>query len=220
MEGSKRKKTLYNKTVEKIGADAAEVIPPSSDPESILPADYATQLNNSIYEFLTFEAPGGADSIKDLTQIQYKALCMYLGRKINKPLLLRDYIKGDPRPYNPDVLNALFPAWIYFTACGGFVPFVDDFLTFCGLGVDYIYSGPAKVSQARVEFAQKIKDYQQLALSARLADGRGNPTGILAILNHYHGWTTAEKDQGLDEVRAASVASLPDLSGDIVQIDQ
>ena len=59
-----------------------------------------------------------------------------------------------------------------------------------------------------------------MALSGKLADGRGNPTGLLAILNHAHGWTTAAADADKKTIAAASVASLPDLSGDIVQIDQ
>lgn len=220
MDDIKRKKTIHKKTVERIGADAVEVLSPSSDAAEALPDDHGSMINNAVFEFLSYEIGGGADSIKDINQIQFKALCVYIGRRVNKPLLTASYVSGSPSPYNQDILRELFPVWAYFAACGGFVPFVDDFLAFCGLSYDYIYSSPAKISPTRAEFTQKIKDFQQMALSAKLADGRGNPTGLLAILNHAHGWTTAAADADKKTITAASVASLPDLSGDIVQIDQ
>lgn len=221
MDDIKRKKTIHKKTVEKIGIDAVEVISPSRNEAGALPDDHGGLINNAVYEFLQYEIPeGGNSSIKDLTQIQYKALCMYIGKKVNKPLLTASYVSGSPIPYNLNIIESLFPVWAYFTACGGFVPFIDDFLAFCGLSLDYIYSSAFKSSSVRMEFAQKIKDFQQLALSAKLADGRGNPTGLLAILNHSHGWTSSVADREGKQIQSASVASLPDLSGDFVQIDQ
>lgn len=220
MDNEKRKKTIHKKTVERIGADAVEVLTPSSDAAAALPDDHGSMINNAVFEFLSYEIGGGVDSVKELSQIQFKALCMYIGRKVNKPLVTASFVLGSPVPYDLSVLESLFPVWAYFAACGGFVPFIDDFLAFCGLGADYIYSSQFKSSSARADFVQKIKGFQEMALSGKLADGRGNPTGLLAILNHAHGWTTAAADADKKTITAASVASLPDLSGDLVQIDQ
>lgn len=220
MDNEKRKKTIHKKTVERIGADAVEVLTPSSDAAAALPDDHGAMINNAVFEFLSYEIGGDVDSVKGLSQIQFKALCMYIGRKVNKPLITASFVLGSPVPYDLTVLESLFPVWAYFAACGGFVPFIDDFLAFCGLGADYIYSSQFKSSSARADFVQKIKGFQEMALSGKLADGRGNPTGLLAILNHAHGWTTVAADADKKTIAAASVASLPDLSGDLVQIDQ
>lgn len=220
-----RKKAINKKTVEKIGADVAEVIMPGSNEAGLLPDDYTTQLNGVVYEFLQYEVPGGADCIRDISQVQFKALCIYAGRKLNRSIICKDYensmYNGGPFvPFSIDALNVLFSVWVYFAGVGGFIPFIDDFFTFAGCSVDYVYSRSFQSSQARVEFAQKIKAFQESGLAARLVEGRGNPTGLLAILNHAHGWRSDAAANDQKTIQAITADALPDLSGDIVQTAQ
>lgn len=219
-----RKKAINKKTVEKIGADVAEVIMPGSNEASLLPDDHAEKINACLYEFLTYELPGGGDSIKDLSQMQFKALCTYLGRRVNRSLVRGPWEAsigaGAFQPVNDDLLLVLFDMWFYLVSVGSFVPFVDDFFLYCGLGVDLVYSSSFKSNQVRAEFAQKIKAFQESGLAARLVEGRGNPTGLLAILNHAHGWRSDAAANDQKTIQAITADALPDLSGDIVQTAQ
>lgn len=223
MEKEKAKKTIQKRTCEKIGADSVEVLPPSACDPVGLPDDHGSRINEAVFEFLTYEIPTGADSLKDINQLQFSALCQYIGRKVNRSIIdIEGYCPEGGRlvPFSLDRLELLFGVFVYFVGVGGFVPFIADFFYFVGASALYIYSDEFQSSPTRAHFARKIKRFQEGALSARLAEGKGNPTGILAILNHAYGWTTATADGEKKQIASASVASLPDLSGDIVQIDQ
>lgn len=220
MDKEKAKKTIQKRTCEKIGADSVEVLPPSACDPVGLPEDHGSMINNAVYDFLTYEIPEGAQSIKGINQMQFKALCMYVGKKVNKPFVSAPRSLDIFASYSIDTLQALYPVWAYWVAVGGFVPFLDDFMLFCGVGMEYIYSTPFQSSPIRAEFATKIKRFQESGLASRLVEMRGNPTGILALLNHSHGWTTATADGEKKQIVSASVASLPDLSSDIVQSAQ
>lgn len=224
MDKEKAKKAINKKTVARIGMDAVEVLPPSGAASDVLPDSHGAAINNAIFEFLSYEIPGGADSIKGINQLQFKALCIYIGRKVNSSVVRAPWVdsigKGSFAPIDNNVLYSLFDIWAYMCAVGGFVPFIDDFFLFCGLSVDLVYSSSFKSSPARVEFYNKIRVFQESALAARLTEGRGNPTGCLAVLNHVHGWRSDASGAASLQVAAASAAALPDLSGDLVQIDQ
>lgn len=222
MDKEKAKKTIHKRTCEKIGADSVEVIPPSACDPVGLPEDHGARINEAVFEFLTYEIPTGADSIRDISQLQFSALCQYIGKKVNRSIIdIEGYSPDGGRlvPFDMDRIELIFSVWVYFVGVGGFVPFLADFFYFIGASVNMIYSDSFQSSPLRAHFARKIKRFQEGALSARLVEGKGNPTGILAILNHAYGWTTATADGEKKQIASASVASLPDLSGDIVQID-
>jgi hypothetical protein len=63
---------------------------------------------------------------------------------------------------------------------------VDYIALFCGISDSWIYENMEKLTQKGMDLSKK----RECSLTASLVDGKTNPTGTIATLNHFHGWTT------------------------------
>jgi hypothetical protein len=141
------------------------------------------------------------ENMSKARQTQWAALCRFIGQTVfkkNRGILAdreRARRNGGGFCYDLNKVSKLADLWIYLCSLYNKAPFVDDFSHFSGLdevtlyGVGGDYTAEDKVTPERLHLLQKLREAQESGLAGLIVDGRQNPTGALAALNHWHGWT-------------------------------
>lgn len=189
-----------------------EAIPPNATIDG-LPVDIRDRIDNAIYDFCMYECKPPIEDLSKARAPKWAACCDYIGRHVCKPLL-RGAERGAGGRWNQfddDVIAALLPLWGYYCQLYEKAPFKQDFSAFAGLGFRLIESDLQAVTPARIALCQKIDRMQENGLAGLISDGARNPTGALAILNHWHGWSQNNVNVTVEAKRALSAASLPAL---------
>lgn len=201
--------------VERIGGEDAEIIPKEMGTDDILPHDIKQQIDDAIYDFMMYECKPPIDDMSKTRQPKWSACCMYIGQRVNKKLL-RQAERGEGGKWNGykvDVIDALIPLWVYYCSIYDKAPLKADFGYFAGLSIDWINENRQEMlTPERVQTIQKISYIQENGLSALISDGSRNPTGAIAILNHWHNWTNTSVVVHTSDKQAISAVQLPKLS--------
>lgn len=158
------------------------------------------------------------EDISKERQPRWSAACIYIGKAVFKGTdLLRD-MRPDARragsglrAYDIEKISAVADFFLYL--CGAFVkaPFIDDFCHFASITDSWLYGAGTRndLTPGKVALLQKLRDAQERGLAGMIADGRQNPTGALAILNHWHNWVQVREIVHTDAA-SSSAAVLPD----------
>ena len=198
----------------------AEVIPNSIDAHG-LPDDLTDSINDAIYDFMTYECKPPIDDMRKAPALVWSACCMYIGSRIFKNTKLlhdvdRERTQGG-KVYDYNKIAVLVDVWAYYCAIYSKAPLYYNFFNFCGLYDDFgsntAYKGD-NLTPERLRLRQKLSEIQQSNLAMLISDGRQNPTGVLAILNHWHGWSTSTVTIQHETKQAISAVELPKLGGD------
>lgn len=137
------------------------------------------------------------ENMSKCRQSAWGACCMFIGQTVFKPnrkMLAGPTPKNGGFCYDFKKIGQLCDIWVYMCGAFGKAPFINDFASFSGIdktalyGVGGHYNGE-NITPARVQLLQKLREAQEMGLSGLIVDGRQNPTGALAALNHWHGWT-------------------------------
>lgn len=101
---------------------------------------------------------------------------------------------------------------------------VIGFSTMTGIDESVIYdwgNESTKLSTKSTQIYKKLYHYREESLSNKLATGKQNPVGVIAILNRQYGWASPYTADSNRQRRALTDAELPRLgSPDFVQIAQ
>lgn len=186
---------------------------PQSEVIPGLPVDIRERIENAIYDYCNYECKPPIEDLSKARAPRWSACCMYIGEKVTKKLFKVERGEGGRwKPYNDEILSALIPLWLYYCATYDKAPLKGDFSYFAGVGFDLIYvADPERLSPTRADVLQKLIKIQENGLSALISDGSRNPTGALAILNHWHGWSQHNVNVTVNTQKALSAASLPAL---------
>ena len=144
----------------------------------------------------------------------WSSCCQYIGEKIYKRYRLADSRSaGDPAGtpvYDDDTLYAVMCIWVYFCGLYDKPPMVDHFYKWAGVFNILLRDYESLLTPLRNAAARKLRILQENGLADRLADGRRNALGIIAILNHWHGWSAPPAPK--ESIQAAlPVSDLPKL---------
>jgi hypothetical protein len=96
---------------------------------------------------------------------------------------------------------------------------ITDFAAFAGIDPTTVhtvggeYTADNKATPARLHLLKKLHNLQESGLASAIVDGRQNPTGALAALNHWHGWTKTTEIIHTSAAPAASAPALPVFDG-------
>lgn len=186
-----------------------------------LPVDIRERIDNAIYDFCMYECKPPIEDLSKARAPKWAACCDYIGRTISKPLL-RETERGAGGRWNQfddGVIAALLPLWGYYCQLYEKAPFKQDFSAFAGLGFLLVESDMGAVTPARIDLCKRIDKMQENGLAGLISDGSRNPTGALAILNHWHGWAQNNVNVTVDTRQALSAALLPTL-GTIAETEQ
>lgn len=191
----------------KLEAAAASVI----DTTDGLPGDIIAMVEDAIQGFC---ARYGIESMVKAPQPQWRACCMYIGRTVFKEHKLlhdrpREVVEGGTR-YSDAVVDGAVDLWAYLCGVYAKTPLVADFTEFAG-GISGYLERTGNVSPAHIRVCQKLKAIQEGGLAAQIADGKTAPVGPLAILNHFHGWTSQREVIHTTRTNILSVDNLPRL---------
>ena len=69
-----------------------------------------------------------------------------------------------------------------------------------------------------MEIYKKLHTERQESLSNKLADGKQNPVGVIAILNRHYGWSSPFTADSNRQKKALDAAELPRLDGKITKL--
>jgi len=202
--------------------DTRETAPDTITGEIVNPAELPEDIPERIQETIeTFCARFNIDTMDKARQTQWSACCRFIGQNVfkkNRDILAdreRARRNGGGYCYDLNKVNALCDIWI--ALCKAYIkaPMIDDFGQFAAIeestiyGVGGRYTQADKVTPERVRLLQKLHDAQERGLADMIIDGKQNPTGALAVLNHWHGWTQTREIIHTTAQQTTGAASLP-----------
>jgi hypothetical protein len=77
-----------------------------------------------------------------------------------------------------------------------------------------------KLSSRSFEIYKKLTQEREESLSNKLADGKQNPVGVIAMLNRHYGWASPYTADARKQQGALSAAELPKLGAKTAAIPQ
>lgn len=148
-----------------------------------------------------------------IDQSRWNSVLMYIYKYTFKPLNTdkKRYNENSNIDYgNIDLLNNICD--VYISLCFEYSKEVSilGFSKLTGINPDTIYTWgneEGNVSRGTSEIYRKLNREREESLSARLFSNKGNPVGILGILNRHYGWNMGQP-RGQDSKQKA-----PDLPG-------
>jgi len=216
----KRKRATPAEHREKIERIKAEIIANGGgELETVgdLPETMTALIDSVIYQFCE------RDKIEDMKkerQTVFQALCMDIGKAVKQSQYIIDQERSKRNGGKVyDVRRVAALADCYLSLCARYTkaPFIVDFARFAGVSESWLLlNGDGDrngqgLTPERVQLVQKLRQAQELGLASMIADGRQNPTGALAILNHWHGWTQSREIIHTTAQETRTAASYPQL---------
>lgn len=165
--------------------------------------------------------------IEDMTkesQSIWNAALMYIRRYVFpdvKMLKLSHNIPGNSimssnyNIYDYDLVDEICNYYIYICMENDKEVSIIGFSNLTGIPYKTIYEWgyeTRRLSQKGSEIYQKLTEYNEESLSNKLASGKANPVGVIAILNRRHGWASPyTADSNRQRKEALTAAELPRL---------
>lgn len=165
-------------------------------------------------------------NIKDLRQVPqsvWNAALMYVQKRVfsNRDILKADNVdnpnglmSSNYNMYNYDLLYNILEYYIYL--CNMYSKEVSSmgYSKLLGISNEIISmwgNDNNKLSSRSFEIYKKLTQEREESLSNKLADGKQNPVGILAILNRHYSWNLPGVSKENAKQGALSAAELPKL---------
>lgn len=122
--------------------------------------------------------------------------------------------------YNYDIILQIVDYYVY-NMCMVYSKEVSiiGFETLTGITQETIYTwgnNENKLSSKGSEIYKKLTRMREESLSNKLADGKQNPVGVIAILNRQFGWASPYTSDARKQQGALSASELPKLGGTAV----
>lgn len=212
IHGNKKRKAerQYIKELAK-SAPAPEVVPVDCELYDGIPAELSALIAACI------DSACKLYKIEDLCKAsaeRWQGVCMYVGRHLRQSGLLYDKEKTKEKNcpvYDAERVAALVNLWAELCTTFEKAPLACDFVFFSGVSEAWFYdnNGNSELTSSRVGIYKKLHDLQERGLSARLTDGRRNPTGTIFFLKNWHGWRDQREIVHTDGGNVAAAAALP-----------
>lgn len=170
---------------------------------SISISDIVSVYENNIYVAVDeyIENHNNMDISTDLTQYQYKDLLYYI---YDRCFRYNPYIfKNSDNTYNIGLLSNIYN--IYKRICVRYnkITFLQDFSILTGIEEEYIvqWVNDNRFNTEGKYLYKKVMRDSETAVSTQMISTGRNPVGYMAILNHYHGWSTTAEAHGVETQR-------------------
>ena len=179
------------------------------------------------------------NGIEDMTkepQSRWNACLTYIQRHVfnNKDLLKQSnniynsnsIMDSNYNMYNYDLLYNILEYYIYL--CNMYNKEISSmgYSKLIGISNEIISmwgNDNNKLSSKGFEIYKKLNQEREESLSNKLADGKQNPVGVIAILNRQYGWASPYTSDSNRQKTALTAAELPKLAAnapELVQIEQ
>ena len=194
---------------------------------------------NDIQLYLSvFCDENGIEDIKDESQSVWNSALRYIYKHVFKDTgVLKQHkcidnpnnnIQSTYNAYNYETVLQVLDIYIY-DMCMKYNKEVSviGFTTLTGIPEQLIYNWgneSTKLSVSSFEIYKRLTQMREESLSNKLATGKQNPVGVIAILNRQFGWASPYTSDSNRQKRALTDAELPRLgdarNAEIVQIEQ
>lgn len=180
---------------------------------------------NDIQMYLSmFCEEQGIDDMKKESQAVWNAALMYIKRHVfsNKDLLKQSnniynsnsIMDSNYNMYNYELLYNILEYYIYL--CNMYNKEISSmgYSKLIGISNEIISmwgNDNNKLSSKSFEIYKKLNQEREESLSNKLADGKQNPVGVIAILNRQYGWASPYTSDSNRQKRALTADELPKL---------
>lgn len=178
------------------------------------------------------------EDINSISQSVYNAMLRYVYKhcfkgtdklKSKRLYSTSDRIKSNYNAYDIDICDSICDHYIYLCQLYDKEISLVGFSNLTGIDNETILvwgSGDRKtLSPKSIGIYQKLVSGRENSLSDKLSSGKGNPVGVLAILNHFYNWAGVgnmeeRKPQqiSLSDVRSQAAKLSDNSGGDRLQI--
>lgn len=186
---------------------------------------------NDIQLYLqVFADEQGIEDFKDVSQGVWNAALMYVRRHVfpdRSRLVLRGRLEGytsnsysnqfgnlnnsNCNAYDIDKVNTVCDYYIYICMLYDKEVSILGFVNLSGISQETIYnwgSNNRELSKRGCEIYKKLTQYREESLSNKLATGKQNPVGVIAILNRQFGWASPYTSDARKQQQALSGADI------------
>lgn len=122
--------------------------------------------------------------------------------------------------YNYDLVDHICDIYIYLCMVNDKEVSINGFSYLTGINRDTIKEwghNNKKLSDMAFLIYKKLVDTRLESLSGKLATGKQNPVGVIAILNHFYGWNSPYVPDAEGRRPALSASELPRLNASETQ---
>ena len=187
---------------------------------------YENDIDIYLHEFIQMQY---IEDMRKESQSVWNACLMYIQRHVfsdRNNLKLKTNIQNDNsimsstyNSYNYELIDNILDYYIYM--CNSYNKEVS-IMGFSKLtGISYItleewgnnYNNTNKLSNKSINIYNKLNTERQESLSNKLADGKQNPVGVIAILNRHYGWASPYTADSNRQKKALNATELPRLDG-------
>ena len=179
--------------------------------------------NNIDYYLQEFAEKQNIEDFRTVPQSVWNAALMYVQKHVfgNRDILKADNVdnpnglmSSNYNMYNYDLLYNILEYYIYL--CNMYSKEVSSmgYSKLLGISNEIISmwgNDNNKLSSRSFEIYKKLTQEREESLSNKLADGKQNPVGILAILNRHYAWNLPGVSKESTKQGALSAAELPKL---------
>lgn len=133
-------------------------------------------------------------------------------------------ILSNHNSYDYQIVNQVLDIYIY-ELCMKYDKEVSviGFSTLTGIDRDTLYgwgNGETKLSHLSSDVFKKLRDFREESLSNKLATGKQNPVGVIAMLNRHYGWASPYTSDSNRQKSSLTAAELPKLGQNDASIRQ
>lgn len=164
--------------------------------------DQVEVFENDIELFLRqFCEEQGIKSMKEESQAVWNAALMYIKRyvfsdksKLKQKSILdgtKSIMKSNFNAYDYDIVSSVCDYYIYICMKYDKEVSLMGFSCLTGINIDTLIDwghSSTSLSNKSCEIYEKLRQFREESLSAKLATAKRNPVGILAILNRHYQW--------------------------------
>lgn len=177
-----------------------------------------------------FQEEQNIEDMRTVPQSVWNACLMYIQRHVfyNRDILKQSsnvynsnsIMDSNYNMYNYDVLYSILEYYIYL--CNMYNKEVSSmgYSKLVGISNEIISmwgNDSNKLSSRSFEIYKKLNQEREESLSNKLADGKQNPVGVIAILNRQYGWASPYTS---DSNRQKQSLSLEDIKGKLAELSQ
>lgn len=137
-------------------------------------------------------------------------------KQSNNTVVDNNIIPSNYNAYNYDTVNDIVDYYIYLCQVYNKEISIIGFSNLIGIDTDTINdwgNNSTRLSTTSCVIYKKLVQGREESLSNKLADGKQNPVGVIAILNRQFGWASPYTSDARKQQGALSASELPKLGG-------
>ena len=173
-----------------------------------------------------FMLENNIQDMRAVPQSVWNGALMYINRHVfrNKDVLKSNdiyNINNNDIPtnfnsYNYDLVNKVLDYYIYLCQVNNKEVSIIGFSNLTNIDTDTINewgNDRVKLSSTTTVIYKKLHKMREESLSNKLADGKQNPVGVIAMLNRHYGWASPYTADSNRQKGSLTAAELPKLNG-------